>query len=142
MNSNITPSADGMGYLIVRVFTAGGAIPLSGATVLVKSNEENGNRGDLIATLLTDRNGNTERIALPAPSRELSLSSGNIRPYATYNVEAYLDRYQQKDFYALPVFDGITSIQTVELIPLPENGRENNNDPYNVSIYETNIPRK
>lgn len=142
MNSNQNiPNEAGTGFLVVKVFTGNEAIPLSGATVTVRNNEPNSDiSGNVITTLFTDRSGNTEKIMLPAPPRFLSQSPGNLLPFSTYNIEVFLDRYQTTTFQSVPIFDGILSIQPVELIPRAENGTSDNFDPYSQNFFESQAP--
>lgn len=142
MNSEQSISNEsGTGYLVVKVFTGSGAIPLSGATVTVRNNEPDTEAsGNVISTLFTDRSGNTKKIALPAPPKLLSQSPSSSPPFSTYNIEVFLDRYQSATFQSVPIFDGILSIQPVELIPRVENGRTDNFDPYSQSFFESQAP--
>ena len=111
----------GTGYLVVRVSTASGALPLEGATVLVRGGEEDFSA--VIARLSSGEDGLTPKIALLTPPRSLSLSpSQNRKPYANYNVEVYLDGYRTLVAQNVPIFDGVTSIQPAEMIPVPQNG--------------------
>lgn len=129
----------GYGYMIVRVTTARGAIPLEGALVTVRNYDpefERG-RGDVIAAYNTNSTGLTERFALPAPSSALSLSPGNGKSYSTYNVDVSYPGYHQKVFVNVPVFEGITAIQNVDMIPLPENGRPDRFEPDDGIYFET-----
>ena len=115
----------GYGYVIVRVTTARGAIPLEGATVAVKNYDpefEKG-RGDIIAVYTTNSSGLTERFALPAPPRELSMAPGNGKSYQTYNLTVTKDGYADQEYISMPVFEGITAIQSADMVPLPENGQ-------------------
>ena len=122
----------GTGYLIVRVATARGAIPLENATVNVREAatpdgemREEGAKGEgaVIAALRTDRDGLAPRIALGAPPRSISESPGRVRPYALYDIDVALDGYQSNYYQNVPVFDTVTSLQTVELIPISEGER-------------------
>ena len=72
-NMNNQEMNTGYGYIIVRVSTARGAIPLEGATVTVRNYdpEFEVGRGDIIAVYTTNSSGLTERFALPAPPSEL-----------------------------------------------------------------------
>ena len=124
--------AEGTGYLIVRVSTARGAIPLENAIVRVRaaaapdeSLRGEGAPGDgiLIASLLTDRDGLAPRLALPAPARALSERPGNGKPYALYDIDVMLDGYMANYYQNVPIFDTVTSLQTVELIPAAEGER-------------------
>ena len=124
-----TDMQNGYGYMIVRVTTARGAIPLEGAVVTVSDylgkDEDNaaGERGNAIGTYVTNSSGLTEKIPLPALPRSLSMSPGNGKSYLTYNVRVYKDGYYQQNYINAPVFEGITSIQNADMIPMPDNGQ-------------------
>ena len=129
----------GYGYMIVRVTTARGAIPLEAATVTV-SNYDPGfanGRGEVIAVYTTDSSGLTERFALPAPPRALSMSPGNGKSYQTYNISVTKEGYYQQYYINAPVFEGITSIQNADMIPLPDNGQTDNFTPDGNIFFET-----
>ncbi|MBQ7821504.1 MAG: hypothetical protein IJ391_04400, partial [Clostridia bacterium] len=113
------------GYLIVRVSAAGGTIPLEDAIVTVY-NADNGESG-IIATRFTDASGRTDKIALEAPLRALSESpdNGGVRPYAIYNVDVIKEGYYDSFNLEVPVFDGITSVLPVDMLPLSEYDSEN-----------------
>ncbi len=118
---------EGTGYLIIHVATAGGAIPLEGAKIDVQTYGKESEtapptRGDTIASPVSGIDGNTVRIPLSAPPKILSESPGNGTPYALYSVNVTLDGYNSQSYAGIPIFDGITSIQPVILVPLPENG--------------------
>ncbi len=112
-------SLTGEGTLIVQVSLAKGAIPVQGATVLVTTVEEN---PAILANLVTDKSGQTERISLPAPGSIYSQTpGGNVRPYSIYNIKIQFPGYYTEEAINVPIFDKINSIQPVALIPLPEN---------------------
>ncbi len=138
--------AEGYGYMIVRVTTARGAIPLEGAVVTVSEykGRDDGNatigvgeRGNAIATYITNSSGLTERFALPAPPRALSMSPGNSKGYLTYNVKVDKEGYYQQNYINAPVFEGITSIQNADMIPLSDNGQTDRADPYGNIFFES-----
>ena len=135
----------GMGQLIFRVATARGAIPLEGAQITVWPNipapGEEG-RGQVIAVLYSDRDGKTEPLSLPAPPRSDSLepSTSGALPFSNYDAEVYLPGYYAPSYTRIPIFDGITSIQSVDLIPLPENGREEGLTPSDTQFFEGENP--
>ena len=117
----------GTGYLILHVTTAGGAIPLEGAKINVNhydplDTSDPKVRGDTVASPVSGRDGNTVRIPLSAPPKSLSETPGNPTPYALYSVDVTLDGYYAQSYVGIPIFDGITSVQPIVLIPLPENG--------------------
>ena len=118
---------ENVGYLVVHVTTARGAIPLEGATVSIRSNEDTDTtpRADILYATTTNRDGNTERIPLAAPPREASMKPSEVPPFSTYHLEVRREGYGMQSFVALPIFSGITSVQPVDLIPLPEDGTGN-----------------
>jgi hypothetical protein len=149
MNPETTPQPStppsknsGVGYLIVHATTARGAIPLEGAQITVRDYkpEFTEPRGDVIVSTVTGRDGNSERIALPAPAKNDSLSPGNGTPFSIYNLEVRLDGYRGQSYFALPIFDGITAIQPVDLVPLPENGTADAHRPSEDRFYESMPP--
>ena len=81
MNNDISQAK---GYLLVKVSTARGAIPLEGAQVIIRGAQRDSS--DVIYSLLSDRSGSTPRVALPAPRRILSQSPESLSPYALYSV--------------------------------------------------------
>ena len=132
----------GYGYMIVRVTTARGAIPREGAIVTVHNYDpefESG-RGDIIATYKTGASGLTERFALPAPPRELSMSPGNGKSYLTYNLSVTKPGYYQQYYTNAPIFEGITAIQNADMIPLPDNGQTDNFTVEDNMFFETEDP--
>lgn len=116
-----TAQVFGTGYLTVRVTAADNALPIEGATVTITSG-----RGDntvLINTQTTGRSGETERIELSAPPKELSQTPGNENTYAKYNVRVDFPGYYTVENIDVPVFDGQMSIQPTQMIPLPLNDK-------------------
>ena len=114
---------DKKGSLKIRAYTAGGALPVEGALVRIfGADDENEN---IVYSLVTDIDGTTEKIELPAPSKILSeYPSSRETPYASYNVEIEKNGYFTKKLYNLPVFDGVNSELPIAMIPyseLPEN---------------------
>ena len=139
------PQPVGSGRLIFRVATARGAIPLEGAQITVWPNiSEPGQdgRGQAVAVLYSDRDGKTEALTLPAPPRTDSLepSPNGQLPFANYDAAVYLPGYYAPEYTRIPIFDGITSIQTVDLIPLPENGRAEGLTPSDTMFFEGENP--
>ena len=117
MENAVLPSGGGTGYLVIQVTTASNAIPLEGAQVTLRDAG-----GRVLYELRSGRDGRTERVGLPAPSRNASARPSSTPPYALYHLEALLTGYDRAFYQNVPVFDGITAIQQIDLIPLPENG--------------------
>lgn len=130
------------GYMIVRVTTARGAIPLEGAIVAVHNYdpEFEVGRGDVISVRKTNSSGLTDRIALPAPPRELSVSPGNGKSYESYNLYISSPGYYKKEYLNVPVFEGITAIQNADMIPLPDNGQTDSFTPDDSIVIENENP--
>ncbi len=143
--SEKTPTEQpGTGYLIVQVSTARGAIPLEGARVDIRTYESEetsdpARRGDVIASLISGRDGNTARIPLSAPPKSASEKPNNGIPYALYQAEVSLEGYFDQNYFGIPVFDGITAIQPAILIPLPENGTNGIPRPDGLRVFENSI---
>lgn len=141
----VTAPMTGIGKIIFRVTTAGGAIPLEGAQVVVRQRgaDTHPNRGDAVAVMTSDVSGKTPVLELPAPARALSMSpspDGAAPPFACYDAEVSLEGYYVMEYVCIPVFDGITSIQPSTLTPLPENGRPDGANPEDTVIFEGENP--
>lgn len=140
----------GQGRLVFQITTAGGAIPLSGATVTLRRSRpaaEGGGfpdgGGDVISVLYSGEDGKTETLTLPAPARGYSLEparDGAPIPYALYNADVSMEGFYAQSYLRIPVFDGITSIQRASLIPLPENGYEGGVRPDRETFVEGESP--
>ena len=116
---NQSPDQNGsMGYLIVKVSTARGAIPLEGATVIIRGGtpESSG----VLYSLRTDRDGKTPQISLSTPPRSMSETPGGGTPYAAYQIEVFKDGYVPLAFENVPIFPSIVSVQPAVMVPSPE----------------------
>jgi len=107
---------------MARAFTAT-ALPVEGALIRIMGGEE-ANRG-VAFTLITDLNGVTETVPLPAPKRSLTMSPGPAEsPYAVYDLEVSADGYYSKRIYGLMIFSGILTVQDLNMIPASGNSDE------------------
>ena len=110
-------SYDGSGLIKVRTFTADGALPVEGTLVKINGTDEYNQ--DVKYSLITDANGITESISLPAPLKQYSMSPGAPEsPYAVYNAELIKDGYYPKRIDNIPVFSGTTAFLPIEMVPL------------------------
>ena len=106
----------GEGYMLVNVTSVRGLYPVARALVTVF-------RGDIndmekVAEGYTDESGKTELFSLAAPPASLAQDSDSqIPPFATYNIVTRADGFIDTINYSAPVFDKVTSIQNVNLIP-------------------------
>ncbi len=131
------PVPTGMGYLVVRVSAANGAIPLEGAIVVIRGNTPD--TSGVIYTERTDRDGKTKKIPLPTPPASSSATPGGSTPYATYNIDVSRMGYYTNTYQNVPMFDRITAIQPAELIPLAASGG-GNYTPNDTRFYESENP--
>ena len=107
------------GHLIVKVSTASGAIPIENASVIVRGVEEESK--SVLISLLTDRNGLTPKVSLPAPERELSEAPNpSSKPSSSYNIDVYKDGYYPQHYSGVPIFEGVTAVQNARIIPISE----------------------
>lgn len=111
-------STENIGYLVVRVSTARGAIPLENATVSVRGTSAQSS--DIIYSLETDESGLTPRLPLPAPPKSNSLSPDQSTPYSLWSIDVFKKGYVTARYERVPVYPDITSVQNAELIPLSE----------------------
>ncbi len=114
--NNANPES--IGFLIVRVTTARGAIPLENATVSVRGSTQD-NSG-IIYSLETDVSGLTPRLPLPAPPKNNSLAPDRDVAYSLWNIDVFCDGFVTARYSNVPIYSSITSIQNAELVPLSE----------------------
>ena len=104
------------GRLAVRTFTAGGALPVENSIVRITGAMEE-NR-DVMFTVLTDRDGITEKIPLPTSKESLSQSPNpSETPYATYDIEVLKEGYYPKKIYGIAIFENTDTTLPVNMIP-------------------------
>lgn len=106
----------GAGNLIVNVTTQNRTKPVAEAVVIVSHPEESGNK--VIAEVVTDENGKTGLIRLPAPIREIPvypqpIIGGDLS--AQYLVTVAASGYKTARDAAVLIFDGVTSVKSVDL---------------------------
>ena len=101
------------GTLLFQVTGGQGSFPVEGAEVEVRKTLSD--RFALSTTLLADESGKTDPLSLPAPSKSLSQTPNNGVVYAAYTARVTASGYLPAEIRNLPVFDGITTIQPVNL---------------------------
>ncbi|MBP0968299.1 MAG: carboxypeptidase regulatory-like domain-containing protein [Oscillospiraceae bacterium] len=105
------------GFIRVHTVTAEGARPVAGAAVTVVrfiSGEP-----ELVALQTTDDSGETETITVPSPPP----SADQRHPSSfLYDITVSAEGYYREHSTDVPVFPGVTSVQTFVMIPLPEGG--------------------
>lgn len=117
---------DEIGFLIVNVKTANGALPIENAQVTIYNstrdtkNNPSSLSSDVLYNLSTDKNGRTQKVALKTKSATLSQSPDEKFPFMSYNISVNADGFYDNNYLNVPIFQGITSLQDVFLIPLSE----------------------
>jgi hypothetical protein len=108
-----------VGYLVVKVSTALGAIPLENATVNLRGNTEESS--GVIYSLLSDRDGLTPKVALPAPPRAISAHPSESVPFSSWNIDVFKEGYVPVSFTGVPIYSSVVSVQPAVLVPISEN---------------------
>ena len=104
------------GFIQLRAYTSTAQFPLKDVAVTVTAND-----GTAIAMRLTDRNGLITPIEIPVPDREESLQPDPPeQPFATVNLYARKQGYEQVESENLQVFADTTTYQNLEMVPLSE----------------------
>ena len=132
-------NTENVGVLTVRTESAFGAFPVKDATVSFRRQMPDGAK--LFAVLVTGEDGETEPREIPAPPVSNSLSPGGETPYSLVNVEIYADGYYSVMLMGVPIYSGISSTQTVNMIPLPESVQYDKYPGGNYIITESEVPK-
>lgn len=104
------------GYIQVRAYASVARYPLEEVAIVVT-----GTDGTALAMRLTDRNGAIAPIAIPVPDRAESLTPEPPEiPFASVNLYAHLQGYEQIEAENLQVFADTVTTQNLEMIPLAE----------------------
>ncbi len=115
------PLPESNGQLIAIVTSLRGIYPVENAKVTVFT----GNYGNMqvVDTAYTDQSGRTRPFVLETPNKQISLESDNKGiAYATYNLEVKAEGYVDNVHINIPVFSGVTSLQTSNLMLLETAG--------------------
>lgn len=119
MNSyQITQESNDTGSLRIDVTDELGR-PITGATADISYS---GEPDVMIEELLTDSNGQTATISLPAPPIEYSEEPGLRQPYTEYNILIKAPGFAPVAISGAELFSGQTSVQNIRLIPIVEGG--------------------
>ena len=111
------------GTLIVKTYTAGGALPVAKTVVRIRGADEENRFVEY--SLLTDEDGLTSKLVLPSPAKNVSLSPNPSEvPYSQYNIELGADGYYPKIIRNVALFSGIDTFLPVNMVPIAvyENG--------------------
>ena len=105
------------GALKVQAFLGMRSLPVAEASVTVEKTLSDGPH--VFASAVTDPDGSTRDLPLPAPERENSQLPGSDNPFAVYRVRVSHPGYLTAVFSDVPIFAGVKSIQQVSLLPDP-----------------------
>lgn len=105
-----------IGYIMVQTLTARRAFPVANAIVEISKDFIQGRY--VISRQITDMSGQIEKVEVPAVSKDFANSPGNNHPYTTYTIVVKHPEYATLTFKDVPVFEGIMSWQTVDMVPL------------------------
>ena len=106
------------GEILVQAVSARGTRPVPEAAVIIYKNRDGENK--VVSFYLTDEDGRTPNIPVPAPAKEDSQSPSDTLPFADYNIAVRHPMYYTAMIDNVQVFGDELTIQTVEMIPLPE----------------------
>ena len=109
------------GTLVTRVFTGRGELPVEGASVAIVRPGTAG-RNQLLSIQVSDRSGDTDPTRIDAPALENSQSPEGETPFALVDVWVSRQGYRTLIVENIQIFPGVTSVQELPLIPLPEAG--------------------
>lgn len=106
------------GYIVVNTFTARRALPIANASVsILDTNKEN---PTLYALRITNESGLTQPFPLEAPNQDLSMRPSEETPFSVCNIRVDHEQYYTITIENVQVFANTTTLQNVEMIPLPE----------------------
>ena len=104
------------GYITVHAYTSYAQLPIEGVAISITSTD-----GTAIAMRTTDRSGQIRPVPIPVPDRSESLTpDADAEPFTRINLYARKKGFEQMEFENLQLFDGTTTNQNIEMIPLSE----------------------
>lgn len=112
---------DSTGKLIAIVTTLRALYPLKKATVTVFTGDYDNMQ--VVARDTTDQSGRTKEFILKTPAKSISLDSNSTEePFARYNLLVEAEGYLDNIHLNIPVFSGVTSIQSSNMMLLETAG--------------------
>ncbi len=114
---------DGTGGIVVNVTTLGRLYPVKNALITVFTGESQ--NMTVVETDITDESGKTGVFNLKTPpaAESQQAESGGALPYARYNISVRSDGYVEQIAMNVPVFSGIISVQSIDLLPMAAAGQ-------------------
>ncbi len=108
----------GIGTLKVLAFTAYQAVPIPNVEIVVT--KDFGNHKVVFFEGYTDENGMIQNIQLPAPTRKYDPVTQEPAGHILYDLAAISEGYETIKKYNIDMYDGISTIQYVKMIPQVE----------------------
>lgn len=102
------------GKLKIQITNQDLYIPVSKAEIEISLQ---GRPDEVIETVTTDENGETENIELDAPPLEYSMTPSDNQPYAEYNLKITAAGFEERVITGVQIFEANQAIQPVELTP-------------------------
>ncbi len=109
---------DSSGQIVVQVRTASGTQPVTEAVVIIYKNNDGKNQ--IVSFSSTNEDGTTPVLSLPAPKKADAQAPSDSMPFSDYRVTVQHPMFYTAVLNNVQIFGGELTIQTVELIPLPE----------------------
>ena len=103
------------GVIKTQVFTARRTYPVENAQVNLYKVFPDGVY--LIDSQFTDHSGQVKPVTVPALERSLPETPGDPAPYVSYRITVSHPDFMDAVIEQVPVFEGVTSLQAVDLIP-------------------------
>ncbi len=107
------------GELITQVYTSRAQIPIAGATVAI-TQPLSEDTHHWVSMRITNGNGKTPPLELPTPSPEESVAPDGSTPFTPYDIWVQASGYELQRIQGVQIFPETTTLQKIELIPLPE----------------------
>ncbi|MBQ2967986.1 MAG: hypothetical protein IJE10_07725 [Clostridia bacterium] len=100
------------GYLIVQTYVSRESFGVADTVITLSDGRR----------LVTDENGFTQSIDVDAPDKILSESPGAVNPFTLLDMTLEKEGYFTIELKNVQVFSGETTLQKVQMLPVPENG--------------------
>lgn len=107
------------GNLTINVTSSQGLIPIPNATITISYTRE---PDAVVTTLTTNESGQTESVALPAPSINYSTEPSEVQPYSEYNISVTASGYEPVFISGTEILPDVTAVQPVSMTPLELEG--------------------
>lgn len=101
----------GLGLLKIKTFIGNTYLPIS--KVKIEVYKEFKDKKQIFFTGYTGESGLIDNISLPSPSKQANYQNGA----STYQIEAKHPSYEDKTIDTVYIYDGIKSIQQIEMLP-------------------------